>query len=506
MPSNGWIFSLQRCDYLSEILNRKRLVIVGCGASAVLALAALANYQRDPSIVSTRHSAAIRLGITILDDNPARPRGLAYSAIHPSLVLNVPAVRMGAFSDDPAHFYRWLQHTSEWKSLHPAFAELSVSADDFIPRAIYGEYLIDVFDHAVQSLRAAGHTVELQSERVSAVKQGTSASAIQVITASGLCYEADTVLMATGNYPSLLCSQQLPAILPSPYVDEALHLNWKKINHLLIVGSGLSLVDAVQLAMSQGFAGTFHVVSRHGLLPHAHGASHHPDVPVFNTEAKKASAILHEIRQYIERNEKSGIAWQCSVNQLREQNNALWSALTPSVRNRLKKALPWWNSVRHRIPASTKAMLDNLQVQGRLCIHRATVNAIQITHNGFILSLAALRSKNITLEIIADKAIMCTGYGSGFLVVQDACAHLLDNANALTATVIGNKHYRISSGHEIYGIRPALGGVLFETTAIHEIREQAVCIAKAIFTTTTGNTNSAQAVGVARSMIISDPV
>ncbi len=487
---------------MSKPLHSKKLVIVGCGASAVLALAALANYSRDhvASVASAHSSDAIHLDITIIDDNSARPRGLAYSAIHPSLILNVPAQRMGAFSDDPAHFFRWLQQTVEWRGLHPAFAGLTIAANDFVSRAIYGAYLADVFDQALYSLRIAGHSVGLYSGRVSAIEKNSSSGVMRVITYSGRTYDTNALLLATGNYPALQNIPTAANILSSPYVNEALGFNWKNSKNILVLGSGLSLVDVVQLAISQGFAGKFHVVSAHGLLPCAHGESHHPSVPVFKTEAKKGSAILGAIRQYIKRNEEKGIAWQCSVNQLREQNNALWSQLNPKERSRLKRALPWWNSVRHRIPASTRNLLEHLQTKEQLCIYPARVNNIHATHNGFSLSLASARSKNARLEIIADKAIICTGYRAGFSVVQDLCKGLLDDSAVLTANFIGNNHYRISSRHEVYGIGPALTGVLFETTAIQEIREQAVCIAKAIFTTTADkantNTNSTQAVGI----------
>ena len=72
------------------------IIIVGGGASGVLLAAHL---LRNPD-------ADIR--VTLIEKRPAFGQGLAYSTTLADHVLNVSALGMSAYADDPEHFWRWL--------------------------------------------------------------------------------------------------------------------------------------------------------------------------------------------------------------------------------------------------------------------------------------------------------------------------------------------------------------------------------------------------------------
>jgi uncharacterized NAD(P)/FAD-binding protein YdhS len=66
-----------------------------------------------------------------------RPRvgpGIAYGACDAEHLLNVPAARMGAFAERPTGFLEWLGQEFPGK----------FGADDFVPRALFGRYLLTV--------------------------------------------------------------------------------------------------------------------------------------------------------------------------------------------------------------------------------------------------------------------------------------------------------------------------------------------------------------------------
>src|SRR5512146_1575339 len=96
-----------------------RIAIIGAGLSGrLLAL----NLLRQASSATS---------ILMLDRGDASYIGPAYSAEADHLLLNVPAGRMGAFSDDPEHFLKWARRkgvrAGEW---------------DFLPRRLYRDYLL----------------------------------------------------------------------------------------------------------------------------------------------------------------------------------------------------------------------------------------------------------------------------------------------------------------------------------------------------------------------------
>src|SRR3984885_10009428 len=76
-----------------------------------------------------RESHVEPLRILLIDREP-HARGTAYAALPHPYLLNVPAGRMSALSSDPFDFLRFVQRTLP-----------DVTAEDFLPRALYGNYL-----------------------------------------------------------------------------------------------------------------------------------------------------------------------------------------------------------------------------------------------------------------------------------------------------------------------------------------------------------------------------
>ena len=130
-----------------------RLAICGGGASAVLLLASLARHTRRA------------LAVTVFEPRPRLGPGTAYATESPLHLLNVPAARMTT-SDDPEGFLRWLRaerprDDRDW------------SGEDFAPRALYGEYLEQLYERAQPAGRRQGWTQlsELELQRAVAQKR-----------------------------------------------------------------------------------------------------------------------------------------------------------------------------------------------------------------------------------------------------------------------------------------------------------------------------------------------
>src|SRR5471030_336355 len=101
---------------------RKTLVIVGAGFSGTVLTAIL--LRRPPPQGAD---------IVLIERDSAMGRGVAYAARDFPYLLNVPAARLSADSRDPLQFLRFAR-----RQLPDADGE------DFLPRALYGDYLQDL--------------------------------------------------------------------------------------------------------------------------------------------------------------------------------------------------------------------------------------------------------------------------------------------------------------------------------------------------------------------------
>lgn len=462
------------------------MVVVGCGAAATLLLAALSENIQTP------------LDIYLIDDNPSVPLGLAYTVNHPSFILNVAAKRMGAYADRPDDFYRWLNnHPEQWRHLHSDFIDLSFEPDDFVPRMIYAEYLRQVFACSIAQLERSNSRVTHLVERVISASAlagseladtaaNSSSPPAKIILANEQVIIADTVIFATGNHPARLDIRNDQQVFYSPYAPEFLQQDWTALKNVAVIGSGLSMVDLVHFIIGQGFTGKFHIFSRRGLVPLAHKQDH--SIPngirpleIADSDSRSALQLVRRIRQYVQQNQSTGIVWQDSINQLRLQLSGLWANLPVQERIRLRKFLPWWNVHRHRIPDWSYAVLDELRQQNRLQIKACCIEKIEGITEGFQLGFKQSVLRNEVLNVAADKLVICSGYTPGFKQVQKLAGTLVFAEEQLFKSLVDiETDFKISASHNLYALGPALSGILFETTAIQETRQQASKIACAV--------------------------
>src|SRR5580698_6153350 len=118
------------------------LVIVGGGfCGTVLA----ANLLRRPPSDTT--------DIVLVERGPAMGRGVAYAAREFPYLLNVPAARLSADSRDPLQFLHFAQRRLP-----------QADGEDFLPRALYGEYLQDLLLQAERAAPAGARLLRVFDE------------------------------------------------------------------------------------------------------------------------------------------------------------------------------------------------------------------------------------------------------------------------------------------------------------------------------------------------------
>ena len=142
-----------------------------------------------------------------------------------------------------------------------------------MPRRIFGDYLQDLLFWQAQPLsgpaRVQIHAVE--DEVIDVAPAGRGA---EVVLSGGDTVQADRVVLATGNLaPHELVSGGLvhdhPAYFANPWRGwyEKLPDSHEDI---LLVGTGLTMIDVFLTIRSVGWSGTIYAVSRNGLLPLPH--------------------------------------------------------------------------------------------------------------------------------------------------------------------------------------------------------------------------------------------
>lgn len=451
---------------LESLLNKpfcSSIAVIGGGASATLLL-----HRLSQDIAHTNTP----IDIYLIDEQAGLQFGPAYSTDEPTFLLNVPACNMGADANQPEGFHNWLRDNREhWRSLHPGFKNLDIGPQDFAPRMIYAEYLRSLLENTKQQLVLKNIHVQFLHERISRIETQEQPNSIQLHTHNGLQLFVNKVILCTGNAtPNHTEVSNSHAM--SPYSENFLKQDWRSIKDIAILGSGLCMVDAIQYLLAKGYKGDIHTFSRQGLIPLPHATATAIKAPAFAISSlNTAHMVVKTVRHQIKKNVEKGISWQETINSLRQQLNPLWLSLNENEKQKLQRFMPWWNVARHRIAEPLYRQIKELEDAGKLTFIKGKV--IKAESDGeYILA----HMSNRIIFIRAEKLILCSGYASNYPQLQLLCNTLLDIPQLRARLAHTNPDYKISATHEIYALGPALTGVLLETTAIHEIRQQSAAI------------------------------
>ena len=224
--------------------SRADVIIVGGGASGALMAFHL---LRDPT-------AEVR--VTLIEKRPQLGRGVAYSTTNPDHLLNVRAASMSALRDEPDHFWSWLCATAntaywEWKPGNDPLC--------FAPRMIYGDYLASLTTPFVAHGGRPGRLRIVHGECRS-IDEGRSGVTAKL--ADGSHHSADFGILATGHDARSKTSGCYVDAWTAPS-DAGVDPGAK----VLIVGTGLTMVDYVLSLDACGHTGPIIAMSRRGLLP-----------------------------------------------------------------------------------------------------------------------------------------------------------------------------------------------------------------------------------------------
>lgn len=439
---------------------RKSITIVGGGASGVL-LAAHLLRSADPD-----------LRITLIEKQGHYGQGLAYSARHRDHRVNVPARGMSAFADDPGHFWRWLQA-----------AEPGRHADSwvFVPRRRYGAYLEDVLRQA--GARLPGRLLVLAEE---AVALHTEPGRVTVELADGRRIGSRWAALALGHETQPARGGHI-AVRAGSERDTPLD----PAAPVMILGSGLSMVDAYVSLAEAGHRGPITVVSRNGLLPKGHR-----DVAPLVIAAQDIPfgdglvCLAAWFRALVRRTEAAGGDWRSVVDGLRPHNQRLWQSWSEREKRQFLRHLrPWWNIHRHRLPPDLHTGMQAAIASGQVRLLAAEFIRVERLETGV---RATIRPRGSARQQVIDIARVydCGGVSVDVRASSNPLVHYLVGTGAARpdAMRIGLDvdescalvDARGEAAPQVRVVGPLTRGRYFEIEAVPDIRVQCAAIAASI--------------------------
>jgi uncharacterized NAD(P)/FAD-binding protein YdhS len=450
---------------LHEEFQRPVIAIIGGGFSGAMMAVQLLRTARGP------------IDLMLIENGPLLGRGVAYATAFDGHLLNVRADGMSAYPDVPDHFVKWAQQNYS----------SSVKADDFLPRRVYGQYVVAQLQDT-----SASHPGQLQWIRDEAVSLARAGDITRVGLKSGNQVVAHKVILALGNFPP----GDLPLFGKTPHSPRYVFNPWSsnkalgenRAKSVLLIGSGLTSVDTAIELGALGFKGTIHILSRRGLLPQGHKVSA-PFSPSWgNSFPRTVRGLLRLIRLQVKEAAALGSDWRPVIDSLRPFTHEIWRALPRSEQRRfLRHVRTFWDVHRHRVAERVADQLA-MQIQsgqvrmhaGRIAEYREDSSGVELTYRN--------RKSGRAAKLQVDFVINCTGPEADCRRVNSPLlSDLMDKKLArpdelsLGLDVSDDGAVLDAQGRPsnfLFALGPLRKGSLWETIAVPEIRVQVAELAE----------------------------
>lgn len=444
------------------IQSISRVAVIGGGASGTLLA------------VQVLRASPVPLDVLLVEPAPRVGRGRAYDTPEPTHLLNAPAGRMSALPADPDHFARWLERFG-----------VEGAAGRFVPRQLYGMYLEETLADACRGAVAGARLLRIRGNAEAVGRDGRTLFIRVDGRREAVC--ADRIALAIGDLrgrPPLPGLAEDARYVDDPWQDGAL-ARVAPDDAVLILGTGLTMVDVALYLDARGHQGPIAALSRHGLLPGSHVA------PSVEAAAPPLLDLPPRVRLWLRavRAADAPDSWWDRIDALRPIAPALWRRLDLDERRRfLRHVRPYWDVARHRMAPSVAQALGRLTKTRRLEIVAGRIVDVRRLESALELTVRR-RGASGTVVRMVDRLVNATGPATDIAdarsplvrrLLRDGLARLDPLRLGFDATAEG----RVIDGTgrpspTLFALGPAVRGVSWETTAVPEIRRQAAVLAAA---------------------------
>jgi uncharacterized NAD(P)/FAD-binding protein YdhS len=359
---------------------------------------------------------------------------------------------------------------------------------------VYGEYLEAQLNEAIanageSSLKkvcaeVVAATVDAVNDKIFLrLKEGHEICANKVILTAGNFAPAHPKVTDMSFYDS-------PLYVANPWT----HTPAGNDKSILIIGTGLTMIDKVLELKAQGYNGIIHATSRHGLLPRSHqyNLTSLPLPIDQNNLPASARLAVSKLRQ-LYKNPKSfwgqaEVNWRQVVDSIRPVNQLIWQQWSLAEKKRFQRHLRhYWDVLRHRIAPEISQILDDEIKAGKLVIHSGRIESYTTFGDKVRVAIRTIKKLH---EVEVERVVNCTGPSCNYDNISDSLIKSLRDAGLLSADachigidVASNKALLNKEGmasQNLFTLGPPLKGFLWESIAVPELRGQAKEIADEI--------------------------
>lgn len=436
---------------------QNHVVVIGGGFSGTLLALNLLRYEGA--------------SVTLVERRDRAGSGLAYGFADPDHLLNVRAAKMSAYPDQHDHFVSWLR-------------QREYAADDstFVPRAIYGRYIGDLLEAALHA-----HVDRLSVVYGSAREIDMEGADVRVSLEDGSVLTGSQAVLAVGNLPphappglpdALSRSERYVA---DPWAENVAH-GLAASDRILILGTGLTMVDTVLRLRSKGFGGAIVAMSRRGLLPHRHDVQSAYD-KITEKPRGPLSVLVRTVRQ-----RATAVEWRNAVDELRPFTQSLWQAANEEERARFLRHLrPWWDIHRHRIAPSVADRIEGEIANGGVQVVAARPLSFSQSQDGVEIAFRP-RSSGGERSAAFSRVINCMGPQGDLTRTRDPLLRWLSDRESIRpdAARLGidvDSQSRVLNAagvasDRLLAVGPITRGAFWEISAVPDIRMQVWALAR----------------------------
>ena len=446
--------------------SRRPIAVIGAGFSGTIATLHLLN--RLPA----------EQPVLLCERAPVFGHGIAYATEDNDHLLNVRTVNMSALNDKPLHFQDWITHRAAGQQLQGLH---HTAAGVFATRSLYGLYLRSILGSAMRESAGQARLRLFPDEVIDVVplKDG-----YELAGSRGQRLQVDKVLLAVGNLPAKESDD--PHICNYAWGEKAQRPLTSDLP-VLIVGTGLTMIDIAISLRRRNFAGGIYALSRGGLLPMRHAASKPWPTPTFSaSEETSLRALTARVRAEIRQAKEEGNDWRAVIDSLRPITARLWGGLPAAERARfLRHVRRVWDVHRHRMAPPHADTIDSMLAEGSLIVAAGRIRRIESGLHSVRVTYAA-RDGSGEKIIEAQRVIMANGLehisrthdplmksmlerGLVRLDSQGLGIDVTDELNAIQADG--------TVADDIWALGPIIRGAFWECIAVPDIRIQAANVA-----------------------------
>lgn len=455
------------------------VAVIGGGVSGALVAERLLRTSGGP------------LHVVVVERRDTLGAGLAYSTDRREHVLNVPSKSMSAVDGEPDHFLAWLRgkgsaEAQEWGA--------SADANGFVPRGLYGAYVGQLLADAAKS---AAPDVSLTHERNAATAVSVDAGRVRVGFQGDRTIDAAHVVLALGNPPPADPTSADLAFYASPrYVldawrPEALR-DLSPAAPVLVLGTNLTMIDVALSLDQEGHRGTIVAISTHGLVPPPHRLPLEAVPPFLEIpgDGARITRLLRAVRDRAGVAAAQGHDWRAVMDAVRPLGQSVWQSLRESERLRFVRHLrSYWEVHRHRAAPAAMEQVARLRAMGRLVIRGGRISSFVERGRRVDVTFVSRggRGKQMTQ---VERVINATGPDMDYRRARDPLLRQLLHDGVCRPGPMGLGFEATAEGTIVGAdgkpspmlstLGPPLRGVLWETTAVPEIRAQAAALARRI--------------------------